>query len=427
MGFGRRKIPTAVVGTATAADVLRGVTFSSAVAGVGVEGTMPNNGAPTLQPGQSLAAGYYSGGSAALPGTGTQTFSTPGPFSFTVQSGVTRLRALLTGGGGGGLEPVGSNTGWSSSVPSLSFTASAGITYLIGFVWAAPSSNPATATPSAGTSVGSYTTGTGNGTSAFAVWSYTASASGSVTISFSGVTGASLYLAFYVTVVATGSGVVGQTVTNTSGNYSTSGPALLLLASGGNPSTDVSWTNATALSGLTALDSGSEVFGGAYTTGAETVEFSWSGSANNAALLVIPIIPGAGGGAAITLLDLVPVTPGQSITGTVGAGGASGTSPAAGGATALTIGSTTYTANGGGVVTTPGPGSGGAASTQTGVFLSVAGQPGSNLAGGAAGALVGANQTLGGGAGATSSSAAGPGGGGFGSYNGGDGQVIIAW
>ena len=54
-----------VVGTATAADVLTGYTFSSAAAGVGVSGTMPNQGAISHnfggQPGRVTgAAGYYS-------------------------------------------------------------------------------------------------------------------------------------------------------------------------------------------------------------------------------------------------------------------------------------------------------------------------------------------------------------------------------
>ena len=58
-------IPEAPVGNATAADVLSPYTFSSAVAGVGVTGTMPNQGSPTLQPGQTIPPGYYSGGQVA--------------------------------------------------------------------------------------------------------------------------------------------------------------------------------------------------------------------------------------------------------------------------------------------------------------------------------------------------------------------------
>lgn len=88
------------VGTATASDVLTGETFSSAVAGSGASGTMPNQGSPTLQPGAAITAGYYSGGSVASPGSGSQTFTTPGKYDFTVPSGVTRVNAACWGAGG---------------------------------------------------------------------------------------------------------------------------------------------------------------------------------------------------------------------------------------------------------------------------------------------------------------------------------------
>lgn len=79
-----------------ASDVLSGTTIA------GINGTMPNQGSPTLQPGQGIALGYYSGGNAASPGSGTQAFTTPGSYSFTVPSGVTRLLIQAIGGGGGG-------------------------------------------------------------------------------------------------------------------------------------------------------------------------------------------------------------------------------------------------------------------------------------------------------------------------------------
>ena len=52
-----------VVGTATAAQVLTGYTFSSAAAGVGVAGTMPNQGALNEPPnaGGRFPGGYYTG------------------------------------------------------------------------------------------------------------------------------------------------------------------------------------------------------------------------------------------------------------------------------------------------------------------------------------------------------------------------------
>lgn len=101
MAFGRRKVQIAV-GTATASDVLSGFTFSSAGAGVNADGAMTNEGSPTLQPGASITAGYYSGGQAAAPGSGSVSFTTPGSFSWTVPSGVTRIWVAIVGGGGGG-------------------------------------------------------------------------------------------------------------------------------------------------------------------------------------------------------------------------------------------------------------------------------------------------------------------------------------
>jgi len=56
-------LTTCNTGTATAADVLAGKTFSSS-AGLGGSGTMPNNGAVSITPGttpQTIAAGYHSG------------------------------------------------------------------------------------------------------------------------------------------------------------------------------------------------------------------------------------------------------------------------------------------------------------------------------------------------------------------------------
>jgi hypothetical protein len=55
--------PAAPTGTAVAADVLTGKTFSNAT-GVGISGGMPNNGAVTITPGtfaQTIAAGYHNG------------------------------------------------------------------------------------------------------------------------------------------------------------------------------------------------------------------------------------------------------------------------------------------------------------------------------------------------------------------------------
>lgn len=56
-------LTTVNAGTATAADVLNGATFSS-VAGIGLAGTMTDNGAVSITPGtasQAIAAGYHNG------------------------------------------------------------------------------------------------------------------------------------------------------------------------------------------------------------------------------------------------------------------------------------------------------------------------------------------------------------------------------
>ena len=81
----------AVTGTATAADVLSGSTFASA-AGIGLTGSTPNNGAPPPQPGAAIAAGYYSGGSAAAVkvATGTVTSNT-NAYTYTTVSGTALL------------------------------------------------------------------------------------------------------------------------------------------------------------------------------------------------------------------------------------------------------------------------------------------------------------------------------------------------
>lgn len=102
MAFGRRKVQSAV-GTATAADVLSGFSFSSAIAGINTQGLMPNQGQPILQPGASLTPGYYAGGQAATPGSGSAANGSPGStIQVVVPSAVTRMFGILNGSGGGG-------------------------------------------------------------------------------------------------------------------------------------------------------------------------------------------------------------------------------------------------------------------------------------------------------------------------------------
>lgn len=60
------------------------------------------NESVTLQPGQTATPGWYPAAHAASPGSGSQSYTTPGSYSFTVPSGVTRILMWWIGGGGGG-------------------------------------------------------------------------------------------------------------------------------------------------------------------------------------------------------------------------------------------------------------------------------------------------------------------------------------
>lgn len=71
-------------GNAAAGNVLTGTTFSSDAVGRVVAGNMPNRGAPTLNPGDSIPAGYYSGGSVST--TGYKKYAT-GRIGTTVSGG----------------------------------------------------------------------------------------------------------------------------------------------------------------------------------------------------------------------------------------------------------------------------------------------------------------------------------------------------
>ena len=86
--------------TATAAQILANAT--AYVNGAKITGIMPERGSPTFNPGDSIPAGHYGGGSVAYEGHGSQTFSTPGNFTFTVPAGVSQIIAELWGAGGGG-------------------------------------------------------------------------------------------------------------------------------------------------------------------------------------------------------------------------------------------------------------------------------------------------------------------------------------
>jgi len=91
---------TVNAGTAVQADVLAGKTFSSA-AGLGLSGTMPDNGAVTITPGtapQAIAAGYHNGAGTVAGDADL----VPG----NIKSGVDLfgVSGTFTGGGGGVLK-----------------------------------------------------------------------------------------------------------------------------------------------------------------------------------------------------------------------------------------------------------------------------------------------------------------------------------
>ncbi|MEB2283570.1 MAG: hypothetical protein B6D46_14980 [Polyangiaceae bacterium UTPRO1] len=101
-------LATVNAGTAVAGDVLAGKTFSS-TAGLGVTGTMPNNGAVSIVPttsAQTIAAGYHDG-SGTVAG---DTDLVPG----NIKSGVEifGVTGVFTGGTGGGLLNTGQTTSY---------------------------------------------------------------------------------------------------------------------------------------------------------------------------------------------------------------------------------------------------------------------------------------------------------------------------
>lgn len=149
-------------GTATAAYVLTGYTFSNA-SSVGLSGSMVNRGAANITPStanQTISAGYHNGsgvvyGNANLVAaniklgvtifgvSGTYTSNAPvvltASGTYTVPTGVTYLLVILVGGGSGGesgsrSSGTGGAGGASGKVHSVGFTVTPGqtISYTIG-------------------------------------------------------------------------------------------------------------------------------------------------------------------------------------------------------------------------------------------------------------------------------------------------------
>lgn len=89
-------------GNITPDKALVGATYTDPTTGNLTNGTMPNRGAPTLQPGTPIQPGYYSGGKAGYPYHNVEIYNTPGSYSFIVPANVDQLFILAVGGGGGG-------------------------------------------------------------------------------------------------------------------------------------------------------------------------------------------------------------------------------------------------------------------------------------------------------------------------------------
>ncbi|MCL8207179.1 MAG: hypothetical protein K6V97_03775 [Actinomycetia bacterium] len=404
------------------------------------------------QPGQG--PGWYQ--SIAVPGSGSQTFSTPGSFSLTVPSGVTRLQALLTGGGGGGGE--GASWGllaFATGATSTTANVTAGDTILVLYGDATDSTGGAI---SGRCTVGSVTAtnflaadnSAGKPYSLGILGFYAvANTTGSVMVSLSNLSGfqsAGTYAVLFVIDVGAGvtpsaTGFGATALPSTSGstvtvNFAAQAVSCINVVGENSYSynaVSVTWSGQVSddtTFGQPVGNVGNTFMAAAFYNAGQSGSAVWANTntdSNQPYVYGTILLEGGGrggGGGATVLTNLIPVTSGDTVSGTVGAGGTSGSSPTAGGNTTLTVGSTTYTGAGGGAASSSSYGSGGAVSTGTGILLSSAGQAGTSPAGGAAGSI---NGQLGGGAGATSSAAPGVGGGGWGSYNGGNGQVIIWW
>jgi len=308
--------------------------------------------------------------------TGSVSFTNPGPFSWTVPSGVTRLNAVLTGAGGGGGSPANitltdSTNQENSSVGNYTWTLAITPTWNTGYSVTLISFSVSLAAALSGANITMYVFNS----SGSALWSYSwANVSPNAgwfttpTINLALTSGNTYYLGWCSSVYWTFNtdSATSQTVSDNS-----VGENLSVNINAGYWGSSCAWPVTSSLN-----------------------NFTWYLQLKFAVALGI----GGGGGGAINLIGLIPVLPGQTVTGTVGAGGTSGLLPTAGGNTTLTVGSTTWTANGGGPASSSGPGTGGAASAQTGVLLSADGQSGIGLSVGSSGGAPGSLLNLAGGA-----------------------------
>jgi hypothetical protein len=87
-------------GDVTAAEVLAGKMFSNDI-DTEITGTMPDRGSPTLDLGDDILPGRYTGGQVNDSPHGSQVYNAPGSYVFVVPAGVSKIMALVSGGGGG--------------------------------------------------------------------------------------------------------------------------------------------------------------------------------------------------------------------------------------------------------------------------------------------------------------------------------------
>lgn len=102
-------VATCTSGTATAGDVLAGITFSSS-AGLGATGTMPNNGAASITPGamsQVIPAGYHNGAGTVA--------GDPDLVAGSIKSGVDLFGVIGNAPSGGQLLKTAQVTCWNAS------------------------------------------------------------------------------------------------------------------------------------------------------------------------------------------------------------------------------------------------------------------------------------------------------------------------
>ncbi len=130
--------------------------------------TDPNLVSGNIKSGVSVlgVTGSYSGGNST---SGSQTYTTPGTYSFTVPSGVYSILAVATGGGGGGGSDGynnnggGAGGGGGTAISALAVTPGQNLTITVGAGGAAGAARYNSGAPGGSSSVNSIVAGGGDG------------------------------------------------------------------------------------------------------------------------------------------------------------------------------------------------------------------------------------------------------------------------